>query len=190
MRDEDHRDFHAFPDAAQFDLHGAARLRIQRAERLIHQQDPWLVGERARDLHALLHAAGELGRVLAFLTVQANQLEILHRPVAPLSPLHAAQAQAEFDVLHGGQPGIERIVTLKDNAAIPGRAFDRLAGQLQPPGARKSESCQQAQDRALAAAGRAKQAIELAVFESEVEIGDRRPGPPFSGAEALADAGQ
>jgi hypothetical protein len=82
----------------------------------------------ARDLHALLHAAGQLGRVLAFLTVQADQLEILHRTVAPLASVHAAQAPAEYDVLHSGQPGIERVVALKDDAAISRSARDRLAG--------------------------------------------------------------
>jgi hypothetical protein len=82
------------PDAAQFDLHGAARLRIKRAPNgsSISRIRGSLAS--ARDLQALLHAAGQLGRVLAFLTVQGDQLEILHRTVAPLAPVHAAQAQA------------------------------------------------------------------------------------------------
>ena len=38
---------------------------VERAERLVHQQDRRLERERARDRDALLHPAGELVRVVA-----------------------------------------------------------------------------------------------------------------------------
>ncbi|MCA1556616.1 MAG: hypothetical protein LC747_08000 [Acidobacteria bacterium] len=38
-------------------LHAPACLRIERAEWLIHQDHARVVDERARDRHALLHAA-------------------------------------------------------------------------------------------------------------------------------------
>ena len=49
-------------DVEQLGLHGLARLRVERAERLVHQQHLRVDGERARDADALLHAAGELMR--------------------------------------------------------------------------------------------------------------------------------
>ena len=44
-------------------LQVGAGLRVDRGERLVHQQDLGLVGQRAGDRHALLHAARELPRV-------------------------------------------------------------------------------------------------------------------------------
>ena len=41
-------------------LEVAARLRVDGGERLVHEQDRRLVGERAGDRDALLHPAGEL----------------------------------------------------------------------------------------------------------------------------------
>ena len=46
----------------QLGLHGLARLRVERAERLVHQQHLGIDGERAGDADALLHAAGKLMR--------------------------------------------------------------------------------------------------------------------------------
>ena len=44
-------------------LQVGAGLRVDRGERLVHEQHLGLVGDRAGDRHALLHAAGELPRV-------------------------------------------------------------------------------------------------------------------------------
>jgi hypothetical protein len=47
----------ALPDAEQQFLHQGARLVVERAERFVQQQDLRIVGERARNRGALLHAA-------------------------------------------------------------------------------------------------------------------------------------
>src|SRR5262249_2084155 len=47
----------ALPDLEQFVLQVLARQRVECAERLIHQQDLWLIGERAGERYALFHAA-------------------------------------------------------------------------------------------------------------------------------------
>ena len=44
-------------------LEVGAGLRVDRGERLVHEQDLGLVGEGPRDRHALLHPAGELPRI-------------------------------------------------------------------------------------------------------------------------------
>src|SRR6478752_7134911 len=51
--------FRFFPDAQQLEVHFLARERVERAERLVHQDQLGIVNESARDRRALLHAAGE-----------------------------------------------------------------------------------------------------------------------------------
>ena len=53
VRDEQHREVLAEDHAG---------LLVERAERLVHQQDAGLEAERARQRRALAHAAGELAR--------------------------------------------------------------------------------------------------------------------------------
>ena len=52
------------PDAEQQLLHQLAGLVVERAERLVHQQHARVVGQRARQRDALLHAARQLLRVV------------------------------------------------------------------------------------------------------------------------------
>jgi hypothetical protein len=47
-------------DRLQLELHLLAQLQVERAERLVEQEHPWLVHERASECDALLLAAGEL----------------------------------------------------------------------------------------------------------------------------------
>ena len=68
----------------QLALHGGAGMRVERGERLVHQQHLRLVGQHARDLDALLHAAGQLGGMLVLLALQADELEIALCALAPL----------------------------------------------------------------------------------------------------------
>ena len=57
----------------QLALQLRAHDRIQRAERLIHQQDVRAVGERPGHAHALTLAARQLGRVaIGHLAIQAH----------------------------------------------------------------------------------------------------------------------
>ena len=50
----------SFPDPQQLELQDLARLRIDRGERLVHQQHARLDRERPCEAAALLHAAGHL----------------------------------------------------------------------------------------------------------------------------------
>ena len=51
------------PDPGEQLLHEQPGLRVERPERLVHQQDPRPVAERPGDGHALLHAARQLVRI-------------------------------------------------------------------------------------------------------------------------------
>ncbi|MNT88934.1 hypothetical protein D3C72_2295690 [compost metagenome] len=57
MRDHEDRLLRLAHDGHQLVLDGAARERIECAEGFIQQQHLRLDGERARNAHALLHAA-------------------------------------------------------------------------------------------------------------------------------------
>ncbi|MNQ62962.1 hypothetical protein D3C85_773280 [compost metagenome] len=59
----------------QFVLQFFAQLLVQRAERLVHQQDARLVDQCPGNRHPLLLAAGELGRAAMGELFQLHQLE-------------------------------------------------------------------------------------------------------------------
>ena len=60
------------------------RLLVERAERLVHQQDLRLGGERARDRDALAHAAGQLGRIALLEAVEADEIDEMARALDAL----------------------------------------------------------------------------------------------------------
>ena len=62
VRDVDERDADLALQRAQLELQLLAQLRVERAERLVEQQHPRVEHERAGQRHALLLAAGQLGR--------------------------------------------------------------------------------------------------------------------------------
>ena len=122
--DEQHGLVALLPDAEQHLLHQRARLAVERAERLVHQQDLGVVGERAGERHALAHAAREL---LGIGVLEALEPDLPMKPVRDPPPLgggHAAQLEPELDVAPDGQPGEQR-VALEHHAALGRRAGDR-----------------------------------------------------------------
>ena len=91
--------FGAGMDLQQLALQRLARLRIERAERLVHQQHLGIDGERAGDADALLHAAGELIGPPVDAVGKSHQRQIFHRGVVQRRAAHALHLQAELDVL-------------------------------------------------------------------------------------------
>ena len=75
--------------------------------------------QRAREAHALLHAARELVDRRVGELLEADQRQLLERdPAAP--PRHAAHAQPELDVAGHVEPGHQRVL-LEDDAAVGAR---------------------------------------------------------------------
>ena len=64
MRDQQHGLFRLVADAHQLALHDDARLRVERGERLVHQQNVGADRERAGEIDALPHAAGQFMRIM------------------------------------------------------------------------------------------------------------------------------
>src|SRR5271166_1353313 len=89
----------ARPDIDEQFLHGLARHAVEGAERLVHQENGGVGGERARNAHALAHAAGEfvgpgVGEVL-----EADEAQKVEGALAPLLAADASEFEAERDIL-------------------------------------------------------------------------------------------
>ena len=96
VRDEDDRRGELLPDREQLQVQALARHLVERAERLVHQEQRRLERERARDRDALLHAAGELPGVVVAEPLQLDELEHLvdARLAASRGPSRASRAAA------------------------------------------------------------------------------------------------
>src|SRR5882757_5564875 len=150
---EDHRQVGLGPDPAQLVVQHIAGDGVQRRERLVHQQQLAVLGERPGQCHALAHAAGQLVHPLAVRPAEPYQVEQPLGLRAALLARHAAQPQGQFDVLARGQPR-EQGVLLEHQGRPP-------AGSGDAPGGRRVEPCHQVEQRRLAAARRPQQADEL-----------------------------
>src|SRR5918992_4573001 len=75
VRDEQHRHLAGGLQVAQREPQLLAREGVERAERLVEQQDLGLVDQRAADRGALLHAARELPRMLFHEARESDRLE-------------------------------------------------------------------------------------------------------------------
>ena len=153
----------ARPDLQQLVLQLLARERVERAERLVHQQDVGLVREHARDRDALLHAARKLatgsGRRSARGRPCCTNSSVISLHLAAASPLWRGP-NAMFSP--HGQPGKQRVV-LEHHAAVAARAGDRVVVDATLARRWLLEAGDDAQQRRLAAARGADQADELAL---------------------------
>ena len=106
--------------------HLLAGQRIERAERLVHQQDVGLVHQRPADRHALLHAARQFARRLAFEAREPDQLQ-QRRGLVGAARVHAPHhAQREQHVVEHAGPR-QQGRRLEDDAGLRPRFGDRLA---------------------------------------------------------------
>ena len=122
MRDENNGAAGFAADIRQQLLHDDSGLRVKRSERLVHQQNFRLVGQRSGDGRSLLHAAGELIREGGFKTVQPDKPDIFHGSFRAFLLGNAAHFKPEFYVLQHSQPG-EEAISLKDHSSVlPGPA--------------------------------------------------------------------
>ena len=95
-------------DPLDLDLHRAAQLQVESAERLVEQQHLGTVDQGPGEGDALLLAAGELGRLLARLGVELDEVEHLADLLVDLLAL--ATAQPEGDVLVDVEVREQRVV--------------------------------------------------------------------------------
>ena len=175
------------------DLHDAvlqvrAGKRVERAERLVHQQDLGLHGECPRDAHALFHAARHFVRPLVLGLGHLHQFEIVHHPVVALGlGLRGAEhlVDGDRDVAVDGQPRQQRVVLEHDGAVGPG-FVDDLAFEEDLAICRFQQAAQDVEQGRLAASRMADQRHELALIDAQVHVAQhfRRH---LAAAEAHAD---
>jgi hypothetical protein len=122
VRDEEDRDAVLLLDAQHEILEVSARLRVDGGERLVHQEDRRLVGERAGDRHALLHAPRELPRIVIDESGQPDRLERLLDERRALGLAQRLVPKRKEDVVAHRRPGHQRpAVLLEDERHLLGR---------------------------------------------------------------------
>src|SRR5688572_22340653 len=101
---------------------------VEAAEGFIHQKNVRIDRQRPRDRDALLHAAGELQRIVILITVESDKFQILYREGPQSSFLEVLLLQWETDVICNRAPVQQsRLLEHKADAITVG---GNLAGRL------------------------------------------------------------
>jgi hypothetical protein len=117
VRDEEDRDAVLLLHPQDEILEVSARLRVDGGERLVHQQDRRLVGERAGDRDTLLHAPGELPRIVVDEARQPDRLERLLDERGALALLSGLCRSGRRTLLRTDDQGInDRLYSWKTSA--------------------------------------------------------------------------
>src|SRR5204863_3951336 len=112
---------HSLPDAQEIVLQRPPGLRVERAERLVHQQDFRIGGERPGDRDALLHAAREYVRIAILESAKADQIHHLARPGEPRAPVELVlNVEADGDVAQHGPPRVHDELLEHETTLGPG----------------------------------------------------------------------
>ncbi len=170
-------------DALQFDAQVRAELRIERAQRLVHQEYPGIAHQRTADGDTLHLAARKRRRLVLQLVGDLQDLgNLLDLPLdRRLRRLQERRFQGELQVLADGEVRIERILLEHHgDIALGGlEALHRPAVDVDLSAVGNVEAGDHAQRRRLARARRAEQDDEGAVRHRQRDIveGDRCTEP-------------
>ena len=155
-----------------------AGLLVERGERLVHQEDVGADAETARQIDALAHADGKLGRIMSGKARHADGVAAQRargRPIRPsASPLNFSATRKFSSIVI---PGKERAF-LEDEGDLGGqrRAVHRAAADRDAAGGGLEEAADDVEQRALAAARRTEQADEFAAADVERNVVERQHG--------------
>ena len=179
VRHEDQGHAEILLDLLQLELHLLPQLAIERAERLVTEQDGRLDHQRPGQRHALLLPAGELRRAAGFVAGQFDAGQRGGDPLGDLRLREAAHPQAEGDVLGDGAVR-EQGIGLEDHAHVPlvyRHVGDVTTADEDAALIDRLETGDHPQGRRLAAAGRAEQREEFARTDVERHVIDRSDDP-------------
>ena len=179
VRDVDERHPELLLDLLELDLQLLAELQVERAERLVEEQRPRRVHDRARERDALPLAAGQLAGLALAVPLEPDAGERLARLRAALRLRDLPHAQAVLHVLLHRHVREQRVV-LEDGVDRPveRRATgDVRPAELDPALVGPLEAGDHPQRRRLARAGRAEHREELAARDVEVDPVDGRDVP-------------
>ena len=161
-------------DPLQLDLHLLAELQVERAERLVEQQDTRIQDERAGQRDPLLLPARELRGPVQVAPGQLHELERLAGRRVALGLRLLPLLQAVRDVVEDRHVREQRVL-LEDGVHVApvGRDADRvLSADQHLADVGLLGAGDQLQRRRLAAAGRAEQRQELAVPDAQRDVVD------------------
>src|SRR5205814_1215288 len=97
------------PDAAQLFVKPVAGDLVERAERLVHQQQTGSAEERTRNRHALAHAAGQFMWEILLPTLEADEFqEFTRRRRARRKTAKATDFRRQLDILQCRAPRQQR----------------------------------------------------------------------------------
>jgi hypothetical protein len=167
-------------------LQHLARERVERAERLVHQQDARIARQHLRDGNALLHAAGQLPRVVVGEFAQPHQLQEFTGLLIAIFARHAGHFRAVGDVVDHTAPG-EDAEILQHDAAIGRRALHRGVTYDHLARTRLQQPRDDVEKRGLAAAARSHDADELAASGRERDLHECEQVAALSRVIALGD---
>ena len=163
MRDKQHGEAAVAHQARDLVLQAFAGHRVQRAKRFVHHDQLGLLRQAAGNLHTLLHAARQLGREFARVGRQPDGGQHLGNARRALGNGNAGRFKCQADVVVHRAPGQQGAAIVLEHkghfARRPGHGLP-LALDAAAAGGHKT-GCR-AQQRGLAAAGRANEADELA----------------------------
>jgi hypothetical protein len=170
----DERDSHLLLDRLELDLHVLAQLEVEGAQRLVEQQHPGPVDERAGERDPLPLTAGELGGPAALEALETDHPERLPDAGPALALRDLPDHEPVRDVVADVHVGKQRVVLEhRVDVALERRpAGDVLAVQQDPAGGGQLEARDHPQRRRLARPRRAQHGEELAVGHVEVHAGD------------------
>ncbi len=177
---EQHRQVLRPHQGIEFVVEHVAGHRVERAERLVHQQDVGVLGERSGQCRPLAHSAGQLVGPLVREPVEMDRRDQLSCPSLAHRSTHACQTHGEFHVGSDGQP--------REQGRLLEHHRDASA-HLDPPRRRCVQAGDQVQDGGLPAPRRTDETDELTGVDRQVDTIERDDAVS-PGAEGLVDTAQ
>ena len=150
------------PQIEQQLVHLVAGDRVERAERLVHQQQLGVIDQRPADRDALAHPARQLVRLFVGEAMQPDAIEQRVRRVVVVVDRALQDADREQHVVERALPRQQGRI-LEHDADAGARTGHRSAVDDDAAGGHRLKASDHHQQRALAAAGGTENGDELAV---------------------------
>ena len=174
------------PDPEQLAVQPFPGHLVERAERLVHQQEGRGERQGPGDRHPLLHPARKLPRVVALEPTELHQDQHLVHPVGSPLPVPAEHLEGKGDVAGHGPPVVEDGV-LEHDAVVPVQPglMGRFAVHQNLSLGRRDEVADDAKEGGLAASRGPDQRDELARMDVEIDRRERGHAGPAGRGVAL-----
>ena len=163
---------HLLLDPQQLRLQLLAGQKVQRCERLVHQQQLRLTGQHPRKPQPLLHAGGQLHRGQIGVILQSHQTDKFRSPLIALLRRSSHTAGHSHVALHV-RP-CDHIGVRAQHCAVPALRYHDLSG------VRLLLPCQQLQERTLSAAAASNDDRQLSHRKADGEVTQHLPRAAFT----------